>query len=224
MSDKPILFSGPMVRAILEGRKTQTRRVVKPQPRVGRYGPDHHSRPNGVIGPIKGCWGGGDYHVWPHRTMVVPLVDGSEWAVERYCPYGQPGDRLWVREAWWKRLGVDADGFAGYVADIPTKPPNAIRKMPSIHMPRWASRLTLEVKAVRVERVQAISEADAEAEGVFAHIAPSSINKVFRGERGATAIKRYAELWDSINGDSHPWESNPWVWVVEFERVKKGTA
>lgn len=173
-----------MVRAILEGCKTQTRRIVKPQPI------EH----NGV------CEYG-------------PAIAGSmhalhQWMISNKCPYGKPGDRLWVRETWGKvhYEGVDPDPTYFYRADETDPEKNAlIRWRPSIHMPRWASRIILEVVSVRVERLQGISEEDAKAEGIPEECANISIDT-------------FAALWQSINGPGS-WEANPWVWVVEFGPV-----
>lgn len=190
--ERPILFSAPMVRAILEGRKTQTRRIVKPQPSP--------SSDTAFIG-LDGIWR------FSHPTLRGPV---SHEADDVRCPYGQPGDRLWVREAWafhpdfpesTRRAIYRAD--AGVENDVP-------RWRPSIHMPRWASRILLEITAVRVERLQDISETDAQAEGVA-----NSLH--LRG--GRLARENFAHLWWTINGDGS-WEANPWVWVVEFKRVE----
>lgn len=189
MTERPILFSGPMVRAILAGRKTQTRRLVKPQPEQGIW----------KCG--RSCLALGN---------APPPPDGYE----RWCPYGLPGDRLWVRECWRELgSGQGADGKiptypvpVGYAADRGYSGP----WRPSIHMPRWASRLTLEVVGVRVERLHDISEADAQAEGcapMLTHADPS-------------AREQFESLWDSINGKRATWASNPWVWVVTFRRLE----
>jgi hypothetical protein len=188
MRERPILFSGPMIRAILDGTKTQTRRVIRPQPgaEVNRYEP----------GFVNEAWQSG-------------FVDVS-------CPYGAPGDRLWVRETWGRlyepppddseptfyRADYDAEALATQV--LP-------RWKPSIHMPRWASRITLEVTGVRVERLREITEADAEAEGVSSNL-----------ETRTLARDEFRALWESINGKRPgcAWEQNPWVWVVEFRCVK----
>jgi hypothetical protein len=189
MKERPILFSGAMVRAILSGAKTQTRRIVKPQP---------------------------------------------ECCDIRDSPYHK-GMRLWVREAW-NFLGTDMmrhgrthstqDGVVKYLADgerrtINTKWRNVevwmARKpqsRPSIHMPRWASRITLEITSVRVERLQAISEADAAAEGCDGNCPIGHLPAYMKGPLSY----HYAQLWESINGPGS-WEANPWVWVVEFRRI-----
>lgn len=255
MTDRPILFSAPMVRALLAGTKTQTRRIVK-----GLIGEDHHA-PHGPV-------------LWVSEDECFPLP--SDAAV-RCCPYGQPGDRLWVRETW--RIGSfrEADGaYPNRVALDYAATPELVRTpwlhpsaeswtklysqshkdctraaasgstdiwedgdgwgwehgkspcrwRPSIHMPRWASRITLEITGVRVERLNDISEADAIAEG----IKPSSGNikgwvcPLVDCKAGQLAIRvqdprsAYGGLWEIINGPGS-WAANPWVWVVEFRRV-----
>ena len=157
---------------------------------------------------------------------AVPMADGS-WGQCRF-PYGQPGDRLWVREAWSRD---EEDGSLFYRADVGTgneaddwqrnidDGASGYRWKPSIHMFRWASRITLEVTAVRVERLQDISEADAQAEG--ADEAPTPMGLMY--STPAVMRTRYREgfaaLWESINGPNS-WDANPWVWVVEFRRVE----
>ena len=200
MAERPIIFSAPMVRAIIEGRKTQTRRIVKPQP-VGKQ-----RVVEGLAHVTKGMNPADDGAVWYVGDCIGP-------GTEIRCPYGVPGDALWVKEAhrlldcgcretcrvpWHVWYDADESGYAGAAN---------CRLRPSIHMPRWACRLTLAVKAVRVERLQEITEADAIAEGVQSAGAPASL----------TNVGAFAKLWDSINGTRHPWASNPWVWVVEFE-------
>lgn len=211
MKERPILFSAPMVRAILEGRKTQTRRVVKPIPQM-------------VTDKKTATWNG-------DATTLMRLLKNTR----RDCPYGQPGDRLWVRETWqyydwssegepcirfyadnattWPEPGTEA--WADKLVDVwetlscedNYKIDNRARDRrwrPSIHMPRWASRILLEITGLRVERLQEISEMDAEQEGVPAH---------------DTATAAYANLWNEING-ANSWDANPWVWVIEFKRVQ----
>jgi len=214
----PILFTGEMVRAILDGRKTQTRRVVKPQPQFGlrEYRTKHMKSP---------AWG----RLLSANTTAI-AADGIR------CPYGVPGDRLWVREAvaeWTyldgriggltPRVYCDDPEWAGVCDDARRGPPKwfAIsnnmgwyRLRNARFMPRWASRITLEVTGVRVERVQSISEEDAIAEGIR-----HTGDRIQDGSRcsGATSVRGvYAALWDRINGKKHPWASNPWVWVIEF--------
>ena len=193
MTERPILFSGPMVRAILEGRKTQTRRVVKPQPEL----------------QLKSArW----MRCADEQHALFTQHDGElcgQMASTRKCPYGKPGDRLWVRETWAHRRWMLGDASPSpttvYRADGEDLK-GCDRWRPSIHMPRWASRITLEVVGVRVERLQDISEEDAKAEGIEWVIGYRS------------RIPLFSALWERINGPGS-WDANPWVWVVEFRRV-----
>lgn len=181
MIEKPIIFSGPMVRAILEGRKTQTRRIVKDGHALAFLGADH-------------------------KPVLM-------------CPFGQPGDRLWVRET--SLLCRDSNGVCpagngkalAYAADG-YELEDGERWTPSIHMPRWASRISLEITGIRVERLQDISEKDARAEGVAAsRVGPCQDGLFYRLHRDS-----FIELWESINGPGS-WDANPWVWVIEFRRL-----
>lgn len=203
MSDRPILMSAPMVRAILAGTKTQTRRVVKPQP--FRDPSTHGYQWHGGAALLRAGYGARYVH-----TNLEPM----KRAVMKCCPYGQPGDRLWVRETWAK-WGVDYQGGEG-----PSKHEEPIYRAdgdpwderdkwrPGMFMPRWASRITLEATGVRVERLQDISEADAMAEGC-------------ETEHPDTAVGAYEWLWESIHGPGS-WDANPWVWVVSFQRQEGG--
>jgi hypothetical protein len=193
MRERPILFSGPMVRAIMDGRKTMTRRVVKPQPEMVFDG--------------ESLSDGNAYGGWEPK-----LPPWSKW------PY-QLGDTLWVRETWklWEdpQDGHDwvlyrAGGKMSFpnVPDLPMpNDPFADKWKPSIFMPHWASRITLEVTGVRVERLQEITEKDAISEGIIS----SDYDKTYR--------YAFSVLWDSINGKKYPWSDNPWVWVIEFRHM-----
>ena len=235
IKERGILFSPPMVRALLGGRKTQTRRAVKPKP----------------TGTVNGMPYWGDLGIKANlREYAHPP-----------CPYGQPGDRLWVRERWrvaaWhegepilieyedgthcEESGSDADYYGSWYermmeqsaddcARAGLKPDDdgiynmnesgvVTRWRPSLFMPRWASRITLEITSVRVERVQGISEADALAEGVEQGWRDVQLVGGAQGVSRTTARQAYAALWDSINSKKHPWASNPWVWVIEFRKV-----
>lgn len=180
MKERPILFSAPMVRAILSGSKTQTRRIVK-----------------GAAQEAMNLW-------------------------RKQCKFGQPGNRLWVRETWnaWSVYEVDSGVFeAGwpYMKIPKQKPSNACvlyaadaaddggRWRPSIHMPRWASRISLEITGIWVERLQDIGDVDAHAEGC--------------ATPATAARSQFRNLWESINGPGS-WAANPWVWVIEFRRIK----
>lgn len=207
MKERPILFSAPMVRAILAGTKTQTRRVVKPQPPKHTYTVSVFHHPD----PRPHFW------AWTHSPKRPDLANLSDWCAP--CPYGQPGNRLWVREThspqpdcWgsWDRW-MRGEGGPGPVIHYKASDPKAWVDCwrPSIHMPRWASRITLEIASVRVERLQDISRGDAMAEGCpFPNMAA-----------GPDPSDWYRELWNEINGPNS-WAANPWVWVVEFKRVK----
>lgn len=233
MKERQILFSAPMVRAILDGRKTQTRRVIKTQPKGDFWRSSfdfirHILQWTTVIEPVS---------TWPHKPVK--------------CPYGQVGDRLWVRETCRAKELSDVEarqravdlgdeypeyGLDGveYLADYFFRPIentqeasqrwcdlNAYRgkqgaTVPPIHMPRWASRITLEIVSIRVERLQEISEADAIAEGCPGFYAPMHPDQ---GQTdGQLPHQEFAALWESING-AGSWDANPWVWVVEFKKV-----
>lgn len=231
MKSRPILFNGAMVRAILNGTKTQTRRPVKPE---WQHFASACQLPDSVEVEDNGSM------TFPGRTEAsflfhngIPVRDG-EWQPVN-CQFGQPGDRLWVRETF---AFTDAhepmhEGSIEYRADnkvlavdcqtlIDTPHSCDPRPFcgpwtPSIHMPRWASRILLEIVSVRVERLNDISEADARAEGIdFSDIAPgtSPLSSGFK----ATARGAYARLWELING-AGSWAANPWVWVLNFKPV-----
>ncbi|WP_442801380.1 hypothetical protein [Serratia rubidaea] len=244
MKERPIIFNAEMVRAILDGRKTQTRRVMKHQPR-------QHDHKNYVTAP------------WRDEPPAYYNTDAADWACKYCgegigydgrsvyrCPFGAVGDRLWVRETWGV-VSHELDDDGRIQPWAPDRPATAIHEMPfgngyysghaiyaadgeftwgdddgyedgrscwkpSIHMPRAASRILLEINAVRVERLNDISEADARAEGVLPM--PGAAEKLVGGKLA------FAELWSSIYGyDGHKsWQANPWVWVVEFQRVEHG--
>lgn len=213
IKERPILFSGEMVRAILDGRKTRTRRVMKPQP---VFHQPVTWEPTGSIIPSYWTWRRSQTHDILMHEHAPHQPDILEW-----CPYGKAGDRLWVRETWLY-VGPGSGSELPYAIDETKDPANHIREhvwyratksddslrwKPSIFMPRWASRILLEVTGVRVERVQDISETDAVAEGYPAGC-------------GIPPLDWYADLWDTINAKrGHGWKFNPFVWVVEFKRI-----
>lgn len=208
--ERPILFSGEMVRAIREGRKTVTRREVK-LPRT---------RDSFVLVEHGAGW-------WPYQSDDGESHVCSDGMERPYnCPYGSPGDQLWVREAhafvpepaYRGSSGIyqqinPSDGYQACVYRENFDRARSFPWRPSIHMPRWASRIQLEITAVRVERLQDISEEQAQAEG-----APPLTVKL---KKLATRAYRmgFIDLWCRINGDES-WDANPWVWVVEFEVIK----
>lgn len=256
MKERGMIFNSEMVRAILDGRKTQTRRIMKPQPEP--------------------CPRGG--HWWPSNVFKTMLHVEEEmqngkggWGglVGDACPFGDVGDRIWVREAYrfpaslddvsptgvgemavatgyrkpwaptfYEFTGTFSDGWKGF--ETPPKVSDAGKLRPSIHMPRWASRILLEITDVRVERLNAISEEDAQREGVHTEVWDQTVvarNYAARDEFfqfWSEDMPHYVEmnqlyrssfrsLWESIYGAEN-WQANPWVWVIEFKRVEGGAA
>lgn len=224
MKERPILFSAPMVRAILSGTKTQTRRILKL-----KWGFDLEERDDGTL--------------WPWAEH--PDCDDDVWMP---CPQGEIGDQLWVREAFrfpasldhlspsvcgdkaldagyrtpWAPTQFEADGsrtgeWRGF--DTPPEKTRPGKLRPGIHMPHWASRITLDIKAVRVERLQDISHADAAAEGCDPWVDLAGVPGVTVGDRFDDFRRAYQHLWNQIHGPDS-WAANPWVWVVEFERAQ----
>ena len=198
MKERPILFSASMVRAILNGSKTQTRRVIKQQP------------PN---------W---SWHSVESVAKVYGLTQriGSKNYWIKPCPYGQPGDRLWCRETWADLRGAGFDRPFAYLADSSKKGYEdeeskrcrldyGVKWRPSIHMPRIASRITLEITGVRVERLHDITNNDALDEGT------PDLRTI---ENGWDMRRCFQDLWEQING-AGSWAENPWVWVIEFKKV-----
>lgn len=216
-----------MVRAILAGTKTQTRRVVKPQPAEGAH----------VETMRASLTRSGSKPVFA-ATWDVPSDDGSTISL---CPYGHRGSRLWVREATRMRhlqnpiTGEPTASECGeYVADgEPILDRSGFdfawwysrRACPSIHMPRWASRITLEVTGVRVERLRDISEADARAEGCPCYVCGRTMDGLSEDDchcfHRMAGVSDYRLLWESINGPGS-WDANPWVWVIAFRRLPAG--
>lgn len=228
VKERPILFSAPMVRAILEGRKTQTRRIVRKQ-----FAPDAAvaeipaTHPSGwQISGHSGLWWDDD----------ASCIDDAVC-----CPFGVPGNQLWVRETWQGPL-LDYDvaesirdwrsfqkpQFCKYAADGGPAPEFlnedeelVCRWRPSIHMPRWASRIALEVTRVRVERLQDISESDAQAEGItpYQNHPGRFLSEHRDGLNFPSAKAAFRDLWESISSPES-WNANPWVWVIEFKRME----
>lgn len=194
MKERPILFTSEMVRAILDGRKTQTRRILK-FPETGN--PPDETR-GFVFKP--------EYYTHP-------------------CPYGQPGDRLWVRETFtltqfnkpvYRSDARDKDGYRWSSIEI-GDPKNEVKWKPSIYMPRWASRITLEITSVRVERLKDITQEGAEKEGWPCLVGSAFPEDFKEGISGNGQRTWFRKLWNKINGPG-AWEKNPWVWVIEFKK------
>lgn len=217
MKERPILFSGEMVKAILDGRKTQTRRAVKPQPLQDVDGDEEITWEEK---PIETGWESeiGTEPCFAHWQLMRP---GKLQPAKILCPYGVVGDRLWVKETYAERADVNwreepdkARRYCFYKADDA----NANSNTNNWHswgkwksgrfMPRCLSRLTLEITGVRVERLQDISHKDALAEGV----------KYDVSKEDGSPLARYQQLWNKINGPGS-WDANPFVWVIEFKKI-----
>lgn len=202
MNEHPILFSTEMVQAILTGRKTQTRRVVKSELIIEQAEFECGNRPN-----------------------VIQSEPSLQYWTENSCPFGQVGDRIWVRETHafipktaYRASNIDQiinpndqETVAIFKAGFDLSQ-TGIKWKPSIHMPRWASRLQLEITNIRIERLNDISEDDAIAEGMIA-------------DDDYCAEEYFSKLWNEINGwDEKGWNANPWVWVVEFKVIQGGAS
>jgi len=201
MKERPIIFSTEMVRAILEGRKTQTRRIVKYDVDTTTYDlfywhpENHNDKTHSAIG----------IYGWRKTGLIYYGV----------CPYGKSGDRLWVRESFVYAGTLDP-GYLIYKANYPDCVPKHLENIPSIDkikwkasifMPRNVARIILEITNIKVQRLQDITEEDAKAEGVFIH-------RVYPASR-----MEFANLWDSIHKKIYRWKDNPWVWVIEFKKL-----
>jgi hypothetical protein len=241
MKERPILFSAPMVLALLDGSKTMTRRIITPQPRLA------------PLPELTGPWSWWNGRLGKKTSRSVNLHDDASSfaaAMVQHCPYGAVGDRLWVKEACALVNDGSPDPFLVYRADRGARNLSGQRGgitywmasdyeperwRPSIHMPRWASRITLEITDVRVQRLQEISEDDAKAEGVEFDVwdqalvardysTPDSwlqtwsdrMTRYVRIEQLARAS--YCTLWESING-AGSWALNSWVFAISFQRV-----
>ena len=233
VKERPILFSGPMVRAILAGRKTVTRREIKPRMRSADTQFELHQQPDGSWRPL---------HTFDESCMDA---QGTEHSI--LCPYGQAGDRLWVREAWAQINVAQAPGESWVVyRECDNRTDYGGPWKPSIHMRRRDSRILLEVTDVRVERLQNISDDQAKAEGMvytdfgmqerrgkasldggktFHPMTPQQAPGWHAGDATHPdqcldrARWAFANLWEKINGE-YSWDANPWVWAVEFKRIE----
>ncbi|EBB5941623.1 hypothetical protein CMR97_24295 [Salmonella enterica] len=225
MKERGMIFNAEMVRAILDGKKTQTRRIMAIQPEHSELGlrrviDSKNGRDNG-----KYFWSQSDARGLKMRSKVFG------------CPYGEVGDRIWVRETWQViHDHIDESSHVEYRTYAPSIPKEKDRYWhtvyaehfgdesredrgfpwrPAIHMPRWASRITLEITDVRVERLRGLSEEDAKSEGII-----PSAGGVLPGWEYRI---NFRDLWMDIYGTDN-WEANPWVWVIEFKRVEGGAA
>ncbi|HFU4525613.1 hypothetical protein [Klebsiella pneumoniae] len=207
MKERGMIFNGEMVRAILDGRKTQTRRIMAPQP----------------ADDIERC-------IFPNPEAIgwkssLRHKHGSTTA--HFCHYGKPGDRIWVREAF--ASGLSTKSTLAYRAthkreDLEDGFYDTIKWTPSIHMPRWASRILLEITNVRVERLNSIHDVDAMREGIQNLTTCSHSDFGIPGVVNAQhPVRAFQLLWESIYG-ADSWRANPWVWVIEFKRVEGGAA
>lgn len=183
MSERPILMSAPMVRAVLDGSKSQTRRVI--------------------------TWPKG-YEV--DQAAMERLAERKDALLLSRCPYGVAGGELWVRETHYVWVAGMLDGSGMHIDYRATNPDAPCSWTPSIHMPRWASRISLKITGVRVEQLHDISADDAAAEG---WPGPDETGTIL----SSYPIGWYAHLWDKINARRAPWSSNPWVWVIGFQVV-----
>ncbi|WP_313439410.1 hypothetical protein [Atlantibacter hermannii] len=229
MKERGMIFNGEMVRAILDGRKTQTRRIIS----------ERHLNLIDLGSQIGECY--------PLECGIDH--ENSQSYYREHCQFGKPGDRIWVRETYQGPL-FDYEHMEAYLEDNSKfeKPDFCVYRAdgkpapefydaddnlhccwrPSIHMPRWASRITLEITGVRVERLNGISETDAKAEGIDMEALFDSqdcydciADHNMTGRPTATGSFKY--LWESIYG-AESWQANPWVWVIEFKRVEGGAA
>ncbi|HBX9157992.1 morphogenetic protein [Klebsiella pneumoniae] len=220
MTERGMIFNADMVRAILDGRKTQTRRIVK-----------------GTDGAVKFCkeWDINGEEIFvvlgeKDHTGMNPVLGAIS------CPFGAVGDRIWVRETF---AALEPGSYEqvkpqeGHCQDLRYAATDRLAKsdadirgykwVPSIHMPRWASRILLEITDVRVERLNSISQEDAQAEGLELTGWRPTYSDPDSGGEVMTPYDNFAELWSSIYGDGS-WQANPWVWVISFERIEGGEA
>lgn len=232
MRERPILLNAEMVRAVLDGRKTQTRRIMKIQPTASK------TKEGDFWFPCK------KMESMVHISDLIPGEHGA-WPAHEFfsmsCPFGAVGDRLWVRENCFAEQGVGTSVDSGsklvyYPADMASLKTSSEQEnlweklwsygkgiggqvVPSIHMPRWASRITLEITGVRVERLWDITEEDAKAEGFTFDALRFKSGTREVSEMGHTAVYQFGGIWQSIYGEES-WQANPWVWVIEFKRVE----
>jgi len=219
--ERPIIFSASMVRAILAGKKRQSRRVVTPMNGEQRRWLTRRGIASSPVATV--CRARRDDPSSPLGVALKHPMGGPLGWIQ--CPYGGPGERLWVREGFMPRYFDD--GRPAYRADWEDRAGDVCPEpswRPSIHMPRALSRITLEITNVRVERLQDISEEDAMAEGIHEFKLPNGsifgTNPCRAVEIEGTAVEAFATLWDQINGKRATWSANPWLWVLVFRRIQ----
>lgn len=233
MNERPIIFSGEMIKAILEGRKTQTRRIIKPQPRL--VAPDSITIPNYCSGEWACPHGHSGEKLWVRESWRVGAWQEDEgkiavdYKADGYCRrkwLTVENQELFMR--LWQQSTDDAQKVFGRLERYKWQPGESPCRWRSARfMPRWASRITLKIINIRPERLQRITSKDALAEGIK-NIDPQSKTydkpyyQDYRREDACTSnpVKSFITLWDSINDKTHPWKDNPWVWVIEFKRIK----
>ena len=238
MKERGMIFNAEMVRALLSGRKTQTRREVKLNLDIACLATTYDWATSLAANHYQGLT---EEQIQRKaeslRGVIHPVILDNGQMVSIICPHGKPGDRIWVRETF---CPVDDTQYGGekwvdyratprYEATHPAgwdSAPNdaeALKWRPSIHMPRWASRILLEITDVRVERLNAISQEDAQAEGMELTGWRPTYSDPDSGGEVMTPYDNFAELWSSIYGDES-WKANPWVWVISFKRVEGGAS
>jgi hypothetical protein len=216
MRERPIIFAADSVRAILAGTKTQTRRVLSRRLPVDFVG-------GGGDRDDLSCWGYWVDDMYGRWAVLARGLDQrhAHGHVSIPCPYGKPGDRLYVKESW--AINEPPSGWLYRADDLSDyyRSRGLLKRWSSpLHMPRYASRITLELTDVRVQRLQEISPEDAIAEGiVFARCDCDSTKGPRCAYDAHDAVRAFAEKWDEINGKRAPWASNPWVWALTFARV-----
>ncbi|EQA7873663.1 hypothetical protein ACX856_001594 [Klebsiella pneumoniae] len=242
MKERGMIFNAEMVRAILDGRKTQTRREVKLNLDIARLATTYDWATSLAANHHQGLT---EEQIQQKaeslRGVIHPVILDNGQMVSIICPHGKPGDRIWVRETFcpvddtqyggekWVDYRATPKFEASHPAgwDVAPNDAEALKWRPSIHMPRWASRILLEITDVRVERLQNISDEDVDSEGFAGDYPTSALPALFPGEPSdwshLSMRDCYGALWKSIYGEES-WQSNPWVWVIEFKRVEGGAA
>ncbi|HBW7597291.1 hypothetical protein [Klebsiella pneumoniae] len=238
MTERGMIFNAEMVRDILDGRKTQTRREVKLNLDIARLATTYDWATSLAANHYQDLT---EEQIQQKaeslRGVIHPVILGNEQMVSIICPHGKPGDRIWVRETFcpvddtqyggekWVDYRATPKFEASHPAgwDCAPNDAEALKWRPSIHMPRWASRILLEITGVRVERLNSISQEDAQAEGLELTGWRPTYSDPDSGGEVMTPYDNFAQLWESIYGEES-WKANPWVWVIEFKRVEGGAA